>query len=86
MSKGMKIAIGIILALAVIACAFFLYRSILADTNNTPGPSETPIPLPTLAPAPATTAPAATVAPDGGTQATQQPVATDNGGTTFDGT
>ena len=85
MSKGMKIAIGIILALAVIACAFFLYRSILADTN-TPGPSETPIPLPTLAPAPATTAPAATVAPDGGTQATQQPAATDNGGTTFDGT
>lgn len=72
MRKGMKIAIGIILVIAILACAFFLYRSILGDTNKTPAPSQTPLPLPTLAPAV--------------TPTPTQPAATDaGGGTTFNG-
>lgn len=55
MSKGLKIAIGIILAIAILACAYFLYQSILGDSNKAVTPSQTPLPIPTLAPAPAVT-------------------------------
>ena len=79
MSKGLKIAIGIILVIAILACAYFLYQSILGDSNKAAEPSQTPLPIPTLAPAPV-----ATPTADGMT-ATTPPASTPGTGTVING-
>lgn len=82
MRKGMKIAIGVILAIAILACAFFLYRAILGDSNKTVEPSQTPLPIPTLAPAPAVT-PSPTTGTEG--TVTASPTSTQGTGTVING-
>ena len=81
MSKGLKIAIGIILVIAILACAYFLYQSILGDSNKAAEPSQTPLPIPTLAPAPVVTP---TPTADGMT-ATTPPASTPGTGTVIIG-
>ena len=40
MRKGLKIAIGVILVIAILVCAYFLYQSILGDSNKSAEPSQ----------------------------------------------
>ncbi len=80
MRKGLKIAIGVILVIAILVCAYFLYQSILGDSNKSAEPSQTPLPVPTLAPAPAVTP-----TPTAGGTTTESPTSTPGTGTVING-